>query len=91
MKRPYQIMKFNKWLIIAMLIAASLSCPAKSRSYGMVKHHRHVSIQNRVKYLKRQHQNRIFQSYLRLPMDGKGKIAQTFAPRGQFGLKKGWF
>ena len=34
------------------------------------------------KYFHRKHQNRVFQRYIQTPMPGKGKLSQTFAPKG---------
>lgn len=57
--------------------------PEGNRPYGMVEHRKNIKLVNRYKYFKRQHQNRIFQSYLRWNKRYKGKWGDSFAPAGQ--------
>jgi len=77
------------WTLLLFGMTCNANIPEHNRPYGAVKHHRHAKIENRIKHLKQQHQNRIFQSFLRWDKRYKGRWSDTFAPKGGYGLIKG--
>jgi hypothetical protein len=71
------------WMLLLLGMTSNANIPEHNAPYGMVKHHKHVKLSNRIHFFKRQHQNRIFQNFLRWDKQYKGKWSESFAPEGQ--------